>query len=163
MDDELEKSYQQERLFTKQILLFSLLAILISIIGVFGMTMFESEYQLQVRKVYPEVREGKFRCDFIFRGERPENIRTGQTYYIDLELGQPEQAVLIPRGTFFQTTGGQWIFVLDKSGSKAYRRNIRIGRQNPQHYEVLEGLEPGERVVTSGYEAFKDNEILEIK
>ena len=123
----------------------------------------DKQYQLQVRKVYPEVREGKFRCDFIFRGERPENIRTGQTYYIDLELGQPEQAILIPRGTFFQTTGGQWIFVLDKSGSKAYRRNIRIGRQNPQHYEVLEGLEPGERVVTSGYEAFKDNEILVIK
>ncbi|MBR7065740.1 MAG: efflux RND transporter periplasmic adaptor subunit [Prevotella sp.] len=123
----------------------------------------DKQYQLQVRKVYPEVREGKFRCDFIFRGERPENIRTGQTYYIDLELGQPEQAVLIPRGTFFQTTGGQWIFVLDKSGSKAYRRNIRVGRQNPQYYEVLEGLEPGERVVTSGYEAFKDNEILVIK
>ena len=120
----------------------------------------DKQYQLQVRKVYPEVREGKFRCDFIFKGERPENIRTGQTYYIDLELGQPEQAVLIPRGTFFQTTGGQWIFVLDKSGQKAYRRNIRIGRQNPQYYEVLEGLEPGERVVTSGYEAFKDNEVL---
>ena len=122
----------------------------------------EKAYQLQVRKVYPEVREGKFRCDFIFRGERPENIRTGQTYYIDLELGQPEQAVIIPRGTFFQTTGGQWIFVLDKSGQKAYRRNIRIGRQNPQHYEVLEGLEPGERVVTNGYEAFKDNEVLSL-
>jgi HlyD family secretion protein len=116
-----------------------------------------------VRKVYPEVRQGKFRCDFIFRGERPENIRTGQTYYIDLELGQPEQAVLIPRGTFFQTTGGQWIFVLSADGQKAYRRQIRIGRQNPQHYEVLEGLEPGERVVTSGYEAFKDNEVLVIK
>ena len=123
----------------------------------------DKQYQLQVRKVYPEVREGKFRCDFVFRGERPENIRTGQTYYIDLELGQPEQAILIPRGTFFQTTGGQWIFVLDKSGSKAYRRNIRVGRQNPQYYEVLEGLEPGERVVTSGYEAFKDNEVLVIK
>ena len=123
----------------------------------------DKQYLLQVRKVYPEVREGKFRCDFIFRGERPENIRTGQTYYIDLELGQPEQAILIPRGTFFQTTGGQWIFVLDKSGSKAFRRNIRVGRQNPQYYEVLEGLEPGERVVTSGYEAFKDNEILVIK
>ena len=120
----------------------------------------ERQYQLQVRKVYPEVRDGKFRCDFVFRGERPESIRTGQTYYLDLELGQPEQAVLIPRGTFFQTTGGQWIFVFNKDGSKAYRRNIRIGRQNPQHYEVLEGLEPGERVVTSGYEAFKDNEIL---
>ena len=123
----------------------------------------DKKYQLQVRKVYPEVREGKFRCDFVFRGERPENIRTGQTYYIDLELGQPEQAILIPRGTFFQTTGGQWIFVLDKTGTKAYRRPIRVGRQNPQYYEVLEGLEPGERVVTSGYEAFKDNEVLDIK
>ena len=122
----------------------------------------DKEYLLQVRKVYPEVRQGKFRCDFIFKGERPENIRTGQTYYIDLELGLPEQAVIIPRGTFFQTTGGQWIFVMDKSGSKAYRRNIRIGRQNPQYYEVLEGLEPGERVVTSGYEAFKDNEVLSL-
>ena len=123
----------------------------------------DKQYQLQVRKVYPEVRQGKFGCDFVFMGERPENIRSGQTYYVDLELGQPEQAVLIPRGTFFQTTGGQWIFVLDKSGSKAYRRNIRIGRQNPRYYEVLEGLEPGERVVTSGYEAFKDNEVLDIK
>ncbi len=123
----------------------------------------DKTFLLQVRKVYPEVRDGKFRCDFTFRGERPENIRTGQTYYIDLELGLPEQAVLIPRGTFFQTTGGQWIFVLSADGSKAYRRNIRIGRQNPQHYEVLEGLEPGERVVTSGYEAFKDNEVLVVK
>jgi len=123
----------------------------------------DKQYQLQVRKVYPEVRNGKFRCDFIFKGERPENIRSGQTYYIDLELGQPEQAIMIPRGTFFQTTGGQWIFVLDKSGKKAYRRNIRIGRQNPQYYEVLEGMEPGERVITSGYEAFKDKEVLVIK
>ena len=123
----------------------------------------DKQYQLQVRKVYPEVRDGKFRCDFVFKGARPENIRSGQTYYIDLELGQPEQAVIIPRGTFFQTTGGQWIFVMDKSGSKAYRRQISVGRQNPQHYEILEGLEPGERVVTSGYEAFKDNEVLVIK
>ena len=120
-------------------------------------------YQMLVRKVYPEVRQGKFRCDFIFKGERPENIRTGQTYYLDLELGQPEQAVLITRGTFFQTTGGQWIFVLSADGGKAYRRSICIGRQNPQHYEVLKGLEPGERVVTSGYEAFKDNEVLVIR
>ena len=78
----------------------------------------DKTFELQVRKVYPEVRQGKFRCDFIFRGEKPENIRTGQTYYLDLELGQPEQAVIIPRGTFFQTTGGQWIYVLSKDGSK---------------------------------------------
>ena len=123
----------------------------------------DKQYQLQVRKVYPEVREGKFRCDFIFKGDRPENIRTGQTYYIELELGQPEQAIIIPRGTFFQTTGGQWIFVLSSDGSKAHRRPIRVGRQNPQHYEILEGLESGERVVNSGYEAFKDNEVLVIK
>ena len=123
----------------------------------------EKKYQLQVRKVYPEVREGKFRCDFIFKGERPENIRTGQTYYLDLELGQSEQATLIPRGTFFQTTGGQWIFVLSKDGSTAYRRTIRIGRQNPQYYEVLEGLQTGEQVITSGYEAFKDYQQLNIQ
>ena len=97
------------------------------------------------------------------RGERPDNIRSGQTYYLNLELGQSEQAILIPRGAFFQTTGGQWIFVLDKDGSRAYRRDIRIGRQNPQHYEVLEGLEPGEQVITSGYEAFKDYETLKIR
>ena len=123
----------------------------------------EKNYQLAVRKVYPEVRQGRFRIDLVFRGERPDNIRSGQTYYLNLELGQSEQAVLIPRGAFFQTTGGQWIFVLDKDGSRAYRRDIRIGRQNPQHYEVLEGLEPGEQVITSGYEAFKDYETLKIR
>lgn len=120
-------------------------------------------YQLSVRKVYPEVRQGKFRTDLVFGVDRPDNIRSGQTYYLNLELGKPTQAVLIPRGTFFQTTGGNWIFVLDKSGSKAYRRNIRIGRQNPQYYEVEEGLESGERVITSGYEAFMDNEVLKLK
>ena len=120
-------------------------------------------YALRVRKVYPEVREGKFRVDFVFDDVRPAQMRSGQTLYLNVELGQSEEAVLIPRGTFFQTTGGQWIFVLDKSGSKAYRREIRIGRQNPQYYEVLEGLDPGERVITSGYEAYKDYEVLEMK
>ncbi|MGM9688899.1 MAG: efflux RND transporter periplasmic adaptor subunit [Alloprevotella sp.] len=120
-------------------------------------------YSLTVRKVYPEVREGKFRTDLVFTGARPANIRSGQTYNLNLELGRPLQAVLIPKGTFFQTTGGGWIFVLDKAGKKAYRRTIRIGRQNPQYYEVEEGLEPGERVIISGYEAFKDNEILKLK
>lgn len=123
----------------------------------------EKAFSLLVRKVYPEVRQGKFRTDFIFSGARPENIRSGQTYYLNLELGQPEQAMLIPRGTFFQTTGGAWIFVLSKDGHTAYRRAIKVGRQNPQYYEVLEGLEPGEQVITSGYEAFGDNERLEIK
>ena len=120
-------------------------------------------YQLKVRKVYPEVREGQFRTDFVFVDERPENIRSGQTYYLNLELGKSEQALLVPRGTFFQATGGNWIFVVDKEGDKAYRRNIRIGRQNPQFYEVIEGLEPGEQVITSGYEPFRDHEMLRLK
>lgn len=120
-------------------------------------------YRLRVRKVYPEVRNGTFRTDFVFVGERPAQMRSGQTFYVELALGKSQQATLIPRGTFFQTTGGNWIFVLDKSGRKAYRRNISIACQNPQYYEVTDGLEPGERVITSGYEAFKDNEVLVIK
>ena len=120
-------------------------------------------YRLRVRKVYPEVRNGTFRTDFVFVGVRPAQMRSGQTFYVELALGKSQQATLIPRGTFFQTTGGNWIFVLDKSGKKAYRRNISIARQNPQYYEVTDGLEPGERVVTSGYEAFKDNEVLILK
>ena len=127
----------------------------------------ETELSLVVRKVYPEVREGKFRVDFILAKDSSsagwEGVRVGQTFYLNLELGQPQQAILVPRGTFFQTTGGNWIFVLDKSRQKAYRRTIKIGRQNPQYYEVEEGLEAGEQVVTSGYEAFKDNEVLEMK
>ena len=117
-------------------------------------------YALRVRKVYPEVREGKFRTAFTFESAHPETIRSGQTYYLNLELGQPTQAVLIPRGTFFQATGGQWIFVVDQQGERAYRRTIKIGRQNPQYFEVEEGLEPGEQVITSGYEAFKEREEL---
>ena len=119
-----------------------------------------THFALTVRKVYPEVRDGKFRTDFVFTGERPDNIRTGQTYYINLELGQPTDAVVIPKGTFFQNTGGNWIFVLDRDGKKAYRRRIKIGRQNPQYYEVTEGLEPGEKVIVSGYESYKDSEVL---
>lgn len=119
-----------------------------------------THFGLVVRKVYPEVRDGKFRADFVFTGERPDNIRSGQTYYINLQLGQPTESVIIPRGTFFQSTGGSWIFVLDADGKKAYRRTIKIGRQNPQYYEVTEGLEPGEKVIISSYESYKDNEVL---
>lgn len=119
-----------------------------------------STFNLVAQKVYPEVRSGKFRTDFIFTGERPDNIRSGQTYYINLELGMPTESIIIPKGTFFQYTGGSWIFVLDKDGRKAYRRQIRIGRQNPQYYEVLDGLEAGERVIVSSYETYKNNEVL---
>ncbi len=117
-------------------------------------------YAAQVRKVYPEVREGKFQADFKFTGDQPENIRTGQTYYLNLQLGQPEEGVLIPRGTFYQKTGGKWIYVLAEDGSRAFRRQIRIGRQNPQFYEVLEGLAPGEQVITSSYDNFGDSDVL---
>ena len=113
-----------------------------------------------IRKVYPEVRGGKFQADFRFSDEQPANIRTGQTYYLNLQLGQPESAILIPRGTFYQKTGGKWIYVVSPEGDKAVKREIRIGRQNPQFYEVLEGLEPGEKVITSGYDNFGDNNTL---
>ena len=117
-------------------------------------------YSTVIRKVYPEVRDGKFKADFKFDGEQPDNIRAGQTYYLNLQLGQPEEAVIIPRGTFYQKTGGKWIYVVNKEGTKAVKREIRIGRQNPQYYEVLEGLEPGEKIITSGYDNFGDNEVL---
>ena len=117
-------------------------------------------YSTVIRKVYPEVRDGKFKADFKFDGEQPDNIRSGQTYYLNLQLGQPEEAVIIPRGTFYQKTGGKWIYVVNKEGTKAVKREIRIGRQNPQYYEVLEGLEPGEKVITSGYETYGDSDVL---
>lgn len=117
-------------------------------------------YSTVIRKVYPEVRDGKFKADFKFDGEQPDNIRSGQTYYLNLQLGQPEEAVIIPRGTFYQKTGGKWIYVVNKDGTKAVKREIRIGRQNPQYYEVLEGLEPGERVITSGYDTYGDSDVL---
>lgn len=117
-------------------------------------------YSTVIRKVYPEVRDGKFKADFKFDGEQPDNIRSGQTYYLNLQLGQPEEAVIIPRGTFYQKTGGKWIYVVNKDGNKAVKREIRIGRQNPQYYEVLEGLEPGERVITSGYDTYGGSDVL---
>ena len=117
-------------------------------------------YAASIRKVYPEVRDGKFQADFKFDGEQPPHIRSGQTYYLNLQLGQPEEAVIIPRGTFYQKTGGRWIYVLTKDGSRAVKREIRIGRQNPQYYEVLEGLEAGEQVLTSSYDTYGNCEIL---
>ena len=120
----------------------------------------DTAFTMRLRKVYPEVRNGQFRADFTFVGAHPRNIRSGQTYYLHLELGQPTDAVIIPRGSFYQSTGGAWIYVLAPEGDRAYRRQIRIGRQNPQYYEVLEGLEPGERVIVSGYENYGANDVL---
>lgn len=122
-----------------------------------------SSFPLLVTKVYPDVKNGQFKTDFRFVGERPDNIRTGQTYYINLELGQPAKSIIIPRGAFYQKTGGTWIFVVSPEGDRAYKREIRIGRQNPQYYEVLEGLKAGEKVIISSYENYGTNEVLVLK
>ena len=123
----------------------------------------DGSFAAKIRKVYPEVRSGKFRADFKFDGQTPDNIRTGQTYYLNLQLGQSTEAVIIPKGSFFQKTGGSWIYVVDKSGKFATKRDIKIGRQNPKYYEVLEGLESGEKVVISGYENLGDSDKLIIE
>jgi len=116
------------------------------------------EYQMRLRKVYPEVRTGKFKVDLVFTGEKPATIRTGQSYNIRLQLGESSDALLLPKGSFFQSTGGQWIFVISPDGAEAIRRNIRIGKQNARYYEVLEGLEAGEKVITSNYDNFGEAE-----
>ena len=119
-----------------------------------------TDFAAVLRKVYPEVRDGKFQADFKFDGVQPDNIRSGQTYYLNLQLGQPEESIIIPRGTFYQKTGGKWIYVVTPDGNKAVKREIRIGRQNPKFYEVTEGLEPGEKVITSSYDNFGDSDVL---
>lgn len=121
------------------------------------------QYSMEVSKVYPEVREGQFRTDLQFISERPENIRAGQTYHLNLQLGDPAPAILVPRGSFYQASGGQYVYVVDADEQTAKRRPIRIGRQNPQYYEVLEGLKPGEKVIISSYDLFGDNERLQIR
>jgi len=120
-------------------------------------------FDLVVKRVYPEVRNGTFEIDMVFADSMPDNIRSGQTYYTSLQLGQPKISMLVPIGGFFQATGGQWIFVLDPSESFATKRNISLGRKNPKYYEVLEGLASGEKVIISGYETFGKNEKLVFK
>jgi HlyD family secretion protein len=121
------------------------------------------DFSLNVKKVYPDVREGQFEIDMVFTSEKPDNIRTGQTYHTKLELGQSEEAILIPKGGFFQSTGGQWVYVLNENETEATKRNIRIGKQNPQYYEVLEGLINGDKVITSSYDLFGDNDKIVFK
>jgi HlyD family secretion protein len=120
-------------------------------------------YQLKVQKVFPEVKERKFKVDLEFSDKEPEGIRRGQSAHIDLQLSELSEAILVARGGFYQTTGGNWVYVLDKSGDFAIKRTIRLGRQNPRHFEGLSGLEPGEQVITSSYENFGDMERLVLK
>ncbi|KAB5490666.1 MULTISPECIES: efflux RND transporter periplasmic adaptor subunit [Flagellimonas] len=122
-----------------------------------------NEYGLRLRKVYPEVRNGRFRVDLVFTGEKPETIRAGQSYNIRLQLGESNDALLLPKGGFFQSTGGQWVFVVSPNGEEAIRRNVRLGKQNSRYYEVLEGLQPGEQVITSNYDSFGDAERIVLK
>lgn len=118
------------------------------------------KFPLRITKVVPEVRERSFDIDLVFEKAHPANIRVGKSYRVQIELGKAEQALVIPRGNFYQATAGQWIYKLDKSGKKAVRTSITIGRQNPSHYEIIDGLSPGDKVITSGYEKFGDSEVI---
>ncbi len=117
----------------------------------------DAPYRLVIHKIYPEVKEGRFAVDLVFEGRAPEGIRRGQTLHIRLELGDLAETVQVARGGFYQATGGHWAYVLDAAGERATRRSIALGRQNPRVYEVLEGLEPGEQVITSSYETLGEN------
>ena len=121
------------------------------------------QYKLQIRKVYTQVNNGRFQVDMEFEGDVPEGIRRGQTLPILVALSDETQAVLVKKGGFFQQTGGNWIYKLNSDGSKAYKVEIQLGRQNPEYYEVLSGLEPGDKVVTSSYENYGKMEELVLK
>lgn len=120
-------------------------------------------YPLKITKVVPEVKDRMFDVDLIFTGEMPENVRIGKSFRVQIELGQPEQAIVIPRGNFYQATGGQWIYKVNASKTKAVKVPLTIGRQNPQQYEITEGLQPRELVVVTGYDTFGDAEELILK
>lgn len=117
-------------------------------------------YPLKITKVVPEVKDRMFDVDLIFTGEMPDNVRVGKSFRVQIELGQPEQAIVIPRGNFYQVTGGQWVYKVNASKTKAIKVPLTIGRQNPQQYEITEGLQPGELVVVTGYDTFGDAEEL---
>ena len=122
-----------------------------------------SKFPLRVSKVVPEVKDRQFRVDLVFTNDQPDNLRIGKSYRVQIELGQPETAMVMPRGDFFQHSGGQWIYKLNSEGNKAVRSPISIGRQNPVQYEIISGLEPGDRVVVNGYASFGEVDELIIK
>ncbi len=127
-------------------------------------TFANNNHDLVIKTVYPEVSNGRFEVDMFFPANNaPSGIRRGQTVHIKLELGESQEAILVDRGGFYQTTGGQWIFVINEGETEATRRRIRLGSQNPQVFEVLDGLQPGDRVVTSSYDNYGDIEKLVLK
>jgi HlyD family secretion protein len=117
------------------------------------------DYRLVINYIYPTIQNGRFEVDMDFVGETPNDIRRGQSLRLRIELGQASEELLLPVGGFYKDTGGNWVFVLD-SDDKAVRRNIKLGRKNTENFEVLEGLQPGDRVITSSYENFGNNEVL---
>ena len=123
----------------------------------------EQKFPLRISKVVPEVKDRNFTCDLVFTGSKPSNIRLGKSYRVQIELGKPEAALIIPRGDFYQHTSGRWIYRLSPDGHTARKTPIEIGRQNPQQYEILSGLRPGDRVLLSGYDKLGDAEELVIK
>lgn len=120
----------------------------------------DKRFPMRISKVVPEVKDRMFDVDLVFAGEMPENVRVGKSFRVQIELGQPEQAIVIPRGNFYQATGGQWIYKVSADKSKAVKVPINVGRQNPRQYEILEGLAPGDLVITTGYDTFGDAEEL---
>jgi HlyD family secretion protein len=120
------------------------------------------DYRLQIRKIYPQVQNGQFEVDFEFIEQQPDNIRRGQTIQIKLTLGDATEAILIPNGAFYQDTGGNWLFVVNQQGTEAIKRSVRLGRRNSRYIEVLEGLEVGEKVVTSPYTSYQDLQRLNL-
>ncbi len=120
------------------------------------------DYELQIAKIYPQVRDGHFTADLVFTNGEPEDVRRGQTLQMKLTLGNSAEALLIPDGAFFQDTGGSWLFVVASDGHSAVRRNVRLGRRNSRFIEVLDGLKPGEKIVTSPYTGFLDKDRLDI-
>lgn len=119
-----------------------------------------TDYNLEIKKVFSQVSNGRFQVDMVFMEEVPESIRRGQTLQVRLNLSQEKEAVMIPKGPFYQQTGGNWVFRLSEDGSSAYRTEVQLGTQNTDYYEVLGGLEPGDKVITSGYENYHDKEEL---
>ncbi|MBD3628442.1 efflux RND transporter periplasmic adaptor subunit [Cyclobacterium sp.] len=131
--------------------------------GLKGTFSFSDEtFEMEISKIYPNVTGGRFEVDMVFTGNAPTGIRRGQTVRIRLELGESEQATLLPTGGFYKDTGGNWVFVVDEESENAEKRDIRLGRKNPEYYEVIEGLQPGEKVIVSGYENFGKNEVLNL-
>ncbi|MDR3219671.1 MAG: efflux RND transporter periplasmic adaptor subunit [Dysgonamonadaceae bacterium] len=121
------------------------------------------KYPLKITKINPEIRDRQFEVDLVFSNHAPDNVRIGKSFRVQIELEQPEDALVIPRGSFFQTTGGQWIFKLNESGNIAKKITISIGRQNPRQYEVLNGLNPGDRIIITGYDNFGEAEEIILK